>query len=178
MPDAINYEFEFTANQCNSLSVGKNQTAIRKNQTEGMIRVQRSRASRTAPTRVGISKGFVRNLASPRALAHLLGGEVGIENSPVILGRDALSGIAHAQPDKIPGVEIRLKGRLFPAEVNRVQGNLQGPDLVHGVSRVGTQIHEDLLDLGVVNFDPGQRIGYGLPEFNRRRNDGIFPRIP
>ncbi len=75
----------------------------------------------------------------PRALAHGLGGEEGVENAAQVLGRDPRAGVGHFHDGQL----LRRVGRGRDPD---------GPVgfAVVGVDGVGDQVEEDLLQLGGV----------------------------
>ena len=103
-----------------------------------------------------------RGQPEPGALAHLLGGEEGLEDVRLDLGGHAVAGIADREHD----VGARLDLGMGPG-VGLVQGHVAGRErqpapVRHRVAGVDGQVEQDLLDLPRVGLDaPGGRIERG-----------------
>ena len=88
------------------------------------------------------------------AFAHFLGGEIGFEDFIKVFRGDARSGIGNRKLDKGAGLNMRFFGQIFGTEVNAFQGDIEDAALLfHGMEGIGTQVDNNLVDLGRVGKD-------------------------
>ena len=87
------------------------------------------------------------------ALTFLLGSEKRIKTPLHHFRRHTMTGIAHREPHKLSGCQTGMMFGEISIEVHLREVHLQRSAVfLHGITRVGAQIHDDLMNAGWIRY--------------------------
>ena len=99
-----------------------------------------------------------------------LGGEEGLENVLQRGGIHAVAGIAHGKTHMRPGHQGAVREGALAGHGDVFERNLDRAAPVHGLRRIGAEVHHDLLQLGRIRLDRGAA---GIEASSQRNGGGV-----